>query len=375
MGGTENQVLNLGLALDPFNFDLQLACFTRWGQFLKDVETRGIPLIQYGIGKLYHWKTFAKQLRFAGDVRRNRTQIVHTYGFYPNVFGIPAARLGNVPVVVASIRDTGPYLTPMKKRFQRAVCRLSDCILVNAEAVRKWLISEGYPADKIAVIRNGVDLSGFGKRADGSRLRQELGLPPQGPLVAVFSRLERLKGIEYFLNAAAVVTDRFPEARFLIVGGGFIKRNGRIVPEMDYRTELEKHAARLGLDRKVVFTGFRMDVPELLSEVTVSVLPSLSEGLPNVLLESMAAAVPVVATRVGGNPEAVEDGETGLLVPPRDPEALVRAISRFLEDPDLAFRFGQAGKERVIAHFSLGRMVQETERLYHRLLKGVRNHL
>src|SRR5256886_4183628 len=141
-----------------------------------------------------------------------------------------------------------------------------------------------------------------------------------------------------------------------------------MVVDSPYKRELEGYAVQLGLGERVVFAGFRLDVPEILAEVAVSVLPSLSEGLSNVLLESMAAGAPVVATRVGGNPEVVEDGETGLLVPPRDPAALAQAICRLLDSPELASRFGQAGRERVIKSFSLERMVQKTESLYLDLL-------
>src|SRR5262249_5467856 len=133
---------------------------------------------------------------------------------------------------------------------------------------------------------------------------------------------------------------------------------------LDYRRELEDHIWRLGLKGRVVFTGFRSDVSDLLSDVTVSVLPSLSEGLSNAVLESMASAIPVVATRVGGTPEAVEEAVTGLPVPPRDSAALAGAIRRILEDPELAARLGHAGRRRVAEHFSLEHMVRETERFY-----------
>jgi glycosyltransferase involved in cell wall biosynthesis len=149
-------------------------------------------------------------------------------------------------------------------------------------------------------------------------------------------------------------------------------KDGAIAPKSDYRMELEGHIRRLGLEGRVLFTGFRLDVPDLLSEVTVSVLPSLSEGLSNTILESMAAAVPVVATRIGGTPEAVEDGVSGLLVPPRDSAALARAIRRILEDRELAARLGQAARRRVVDRFSMERMVGETERLYVSLLAQAR---
>ncbi|PYO27018.1 MAG: glycosyltransferase family 1 protein, partial [Candidatus Rokuibacteriota bacterium] len=213
----------------------------------------------------------------------------------------------------------------MKRRVQRVICRLADCIVANAEAVKRWLVDEGYDERRITVIHNGIDAAPYGKTAADGRLHQELGLPPGAPLIAVLCRLSPIKGLEYFLEAATTLAASVPEARFLIVGEADAQ-------DAEYRRRLEAYADRLGLGRRVVFTGLRLDVPAVLDEVAVSVLPSLSEGLSNVLLESMAAGVPVVATRVGGNPEAVEEGVTGLLVPPRDAAGLAGAIARVLED-------------------------------------------
>jgi glycosyltransferase involved in cell wall biosynthesis len=141
-----------------------------------------------------------------------------------------------------------------------------------------------------------------------------------------------------------------------------------VVGDGGNKKELEEYACQLGLGQRIVFTGFRGDVPELLSEVAISVLPSLSEGTSNTLLESMAAGVPVIATRVGGNPEVIEDGVSGLLVPPRDSAALAAAMDRLLEDEILALALGQAGMRRVSELFSLEGSVHETEHLYQRLV-------
>src|SRR5258708_34058877 len=165
-----------------------------------------------------------------------------------------------------------------------------------------------------------------------------------------------MKGIQYFLVGAAVLAKLFPDVYFLNDGDGA------------NRPELEEQANAMGLAGRVHFTGFRVDVPELLREASVSVLPSLSEGLSNSLLESMACGVPVIAARVGGNPEVVEHGVTGFLVAPKDSGALADATARLLEDRDLALQFGQAGKRRVTELFSVERRVSETQLLYQRLL-------
>ena len=364
VGGTEGQAVALGRALDPSRFELSLACLRRSGSLLDDVEARGVPLTEYGIGRLYGLRALAHQTRFARDLRRNRIQMLHTYNFYPTVFAVPVARLAGVPAIVVSIRDTGVYLSPWKRRVQRAVCRLAHRILANAEAVRQWLIADGYAPGKISVIRNGIDLSRFAPRDGDGSVRRELGLPTDAPLVTVLSRLTPMKGLEDFLEAAAVVARRVPRARFLIVGDDHVVRDGVVVSRAEYRRELEDRARRLGLGEHVVFAGLRLDVPRVLSEVAVSVLPSLSEGLSNVVLESMAAGVPVVATRVGGSPEVVDDGRTGFLIPPRDPAALADAICEVLERPGLAASLGAAGRRRAAEQFSNERMVADTERFY-----------
>jgi glycosyltransferase involved in cell wall biosynthesis len=357
IGGTERQVVNLALGFDRSRFDLHLACLRNTGELLREVERLPVPRPVFNIGRrLYGPRTLWQAFRLARYVRRNLIQIVHSYGFYSNVFAVPAARMAGASIIVASIRDRGDILTPAQRRIQQWACRLADCVLVNAEAIRDTLIEQGYRPDNIVVIRNGIVLSRFGKRERGAALRRELGLPPSAPLVFVFSRLNRMKGVEYFLDAAALLAPRFPEVRFLIVGDGA------------GRWELEAHAGRLGLAERVTFTGFRTDVPDLLPEAAISVLPSLSEGLSNSLLESMASGVPVVAARVGGNPEIVEHDVSGLLVPARDSAALAGAIGSLLQDPRLAARLGEAGRRRVTELFSMERSLSEVEGLYERLI-------
>jgi len=363
IGGTERHVVNLAGGLDHSRFELEFGCMRRSGEFLEQIQARGLPINEYAVARLYGPHTVAHQLRFASHLRRRRIQIMHSYNFYPNVFAIPAARLARTPVVLASIRDTGAYLTPRQRRVQRLACRLADHVLVNAEAVRQWLTTEGYDATRISVIRNGLDLSRFTPGGADPTLRRELGVPDGAPMVAMLSRLSRKKGVEDFLDAAATVTARFPEARFLVIGDT-IDHDG---PQ--YRRELEDRAARLGLGKRVIFTGFRLDVPRLLAAVTISVLPSLSEGLSNTILESMAAGAPVIATRVGGSPEALQDGVDGLLIPPRDPAELSRAIGWVLQHPEAARELGRRARIRVAEEFSLQRMIRETECLYARLLE------
>lgn len=359
-GGTENQFMTLGRLLDRTRFDLEFACLRRWGPFVDELVDRGIPLTEYQVSTFRSVSALAQQARLARHITRRRVQIVHAYNFYGNVFAIPPARLV-APVVIASIRDCAPYLTAMQKRVQRYACHFADRILVNADAVKEWLVNDGYDPAKIVVIRNGVDLTRFDATPEPERLRRELGLADGTPLVAVVSRLTRLKGLEYFLEASAKVSERRPDARFLVVG--------ETSPmDRDYRGELERFAARVGVGDRVIFTGLRTDVPVLLASVNVSVMPSLNEALSNVLLESMAAGAPTVATRVGGTPEALIDGVTGLLVPPADADAMATAIMRMLSDDAMAARLAHAARQRIAEIFSVKQMVRATEDIYLELL-------
>lgn len=362
-GGTERQVVNLAAGLRGTEFDVQLACFRRDG--VLQTEVADLPAVaEFPIRRLWQPATARQVARLALFVRRSGIDLVHSYGFYPNVFAMPAARLAGVPGV-AAIRDTGDHLSPRRRQVQRWACGLADHVVVNAEAVRSRLVKDGYHAGRIEVIPNGIVLDTFHGKTDREGLRRRLGLPDTAPVVALFSRLVPLKGIEYFLAAAEKVKQRFPEARFLIVGDGSPAERVDGVP---YRAVLENEAVRRGLEGRALFLGFRRDVADLLSIATVSVLPSLSEGLSNTVLEGMAAGLPVVATAVGGTPEAIRPGVTGFLVPPRDADALASAVCRVLDDPALARRLGEAGRRRAISEFSLAAMIDRTARMYRRVL-------
>jgi glycosyltransferase involved in cell wall biosynthesis len=360
-GGTENQFMALARMLDRTRFDVEFACLRRWGGFVDELVERDIPLTEYPVPTFRSVTALAQQARLARHIVRRNVQIVHAYNFYGNVFATPPARLV-APVTIASIRDRAPYLTTMQKRVQRYACQFADCILVNADAVKDWLIGERYDASKIAVIRNGVDLSRFDDAPPSVQLRRELGLAENTLLVGVVSRLTRLKGLEHFLESAAMVRSRVPNVRFLIVGETSPMDRG-------YLAELQQYAERCGVGREVIFTGLRRDVPAVLSSLDVSVMPSLNEALSNVVLESMAAAAPTVATRVGGTPEAIVDGVTGILVPPASSAALADAIVHLLNDTRLAAHLGHAARARIADHFSVTRMVRSTEDLYIELLE------
>jgi L-malate glycosyltransferase len=370
MGGTEKQVTQLSGLLDRSKFDLQMACLRREGELLEKLEHNGIQITEYPVRTFYGFNALKQQLRFSRALRSNRIQIVHSYNLYANVFSIPAAKLAGVPCVIASLRDTGVYMNETQRRVHKLACRYADQIIVNAEAIRNWLTEQGYDRERIAVIPNGVNIDRSKVSASsGSNIRHEFEIPGEAPVVTMLSRLNRQKGVEHFIDAAAHIKKRFPEARFFLVGGSALPENDKIRSDERYQRFLEDRVASLDLQDRLFFTGFRSDVTEILAESSVSALPSYSEGLSNTVLESMAAGVPVVVTDVGGNTELIDHDRHGLLVPPRDTMALADAICRILGNPDLAKRLSAEALKRVTNRYSFDKMVRKTEDLYVRLLE------
>jgi glycosyltransferase involved in cell wall biosynthesis len=359
VGGTERHVIGLSLGLDPERYEVHVACLHQTdGRLVREIE--GIlPLKRYPIARLYGPGTWGRQRALLADLRAERYDIVHAYGMYPIVFAVPVARLAGTRVVLASIRDNGDVWTPSKRRAQKWACRAAHAVLTNAAEVRRRLAEDGYHAASIAVIRNGVDLERFAPRPHDPAFRVALGAPPDARLVACVSRLNALKGVDVLLPAAARLVRRFPDVWFVIAGEG---------PE---KAALQAHARSLGVAGQVLFPGDCTDVDVLLSQSTASVIPSLSEALPNVALESMASGAALVATRVGGTPEVVEDGVTGLLVAPCDTRELERSIARLLGTPELVVRLSRAARTRMAQRYALRRKTRQIEIFYEGLLRGL----
>lgn len=323
------------------------------GPFLELARREGFDVHLIDVSRTFR---LGGLLALAGLLRRTCTDVLHTHTqIAPNVLGRVAARLAGARVV--SHLHIENYFRPnrLARAFHRtldnATARLCARIVAVSEGTRRALLDQGYPADRIEVVYNGIELDGA-PSSDG-RLRREFGLPPDAPLVGEIARLAAVKGQRELIEALVQV----PEARAVLIGED-IEQGGA------YQTELERLAERLAVRERVVFAGYRSDAPALLADLDLIVLPSSSEGLPIVLLEAMARAKPVIATPVGGTPELVVDGETGLLVPPGDPEALATAIRRLLADPELARRLGETGRERVRERFSASAQAERILALY-----------
>jgi glycosyltransferase involved in cell wall biosynthesis len=266
------------------------------------------------------------------------------------------SRLAEPPLVVAS-RRVDFHLK--RHAFSKWKYRHVDTFIAASQAIRFILVDDGIPADRIDVVHDGVNEALIDKQPPVDA-HAAFWLPAGAPLVGNVAALVPHKGQRHLIGAAARVVRRIPNARFLIVGEG------------ELRPALERQIKDLGLERHVVLTGFRQDALGLMKSFDLSVMSSITEGLGSSVLEAMACGRAVVATRAGGLPEAVEDGETGLLVPPRDDAALEAAIVRLLEDAALRERFGRAGRARISQHFSVDHLVTETLRVYESRLRARR---
>ena len=342
VGGTERQMIQLIRRLDRERFDVRVICFTRAGQWLPQVEETGVPIVEFPISGFRRLRTWQQARAFSRWCRDARVAVLQTCDFYTNVFGLPSAALAGVPVRIASRRDVNPGRGFAKTVLQRAAYAAADVVVANSRAAAARLEHEHVTRRRIHVISNGLDVSRYPRGRAPRAVRR----------IITVARLRPEKAHEVLLEAAALVVARHPEVEFDIVGDG-----SRL-------SALARLAERLGIASHVHFLGHRDDVVGALEAADLFVLPSRSEAFPNGVLEAMAAGLPVVACAVGGLPELVNEGKTGLLVPPEDPQALAAATSSLIDDPQRAWTLGQAGRELVEAHYSFDKMTRSFEQLY-----------
>jgi glycosyltransferase involved in cell wall biosynthesis len=355
VGGTERQMVELLRRLDRRRWRPLVACFKARGELLPAVRGLGIEPIEFPLrGSLMRLGTLRQIARMARLCRRQNVRIVHSHDFYANVVGVAAATAAGVRAV-ASRRDLGHWLSPLQRRALGLACRAADRVLANAAAVGELVIGqEGVPAAKLAVVPNGIDVAAFDARAAADPPLPLL--RPGARRIAVVASMHLPdKGHADLLEAAALLRARGHQLEWLLISDGAL------------RPKVEERARALGLAEAVRFLGRRTDVPAILTRVDLVVHPSWAEGFPNVVLEAMCAARPVVATRVGGCPELVTD-ETGRLVEPRQPAQLADAVEAVLADPERARELGRRARRRVEQRYSLDRMSRAVEDLYAGLL-------
>jgi len=351
--GMEGGVMRVVNNCDPSRFKLFLCSLTRNRGGLERIGGQVFYVEMHGKPGLDPLLLF----RLVHLMREHRIHVVHSHNWGTFFYGVVAAWIAGVKVVVhgehgKEASDLAP--SPFRKRvLQRwLAARCTQLVTVTHDLKNEIVSTWGVDSSKVKVIYNGLNLSLYGQEWDLSDLRVEIGVEPGDPIVGSVGRLRPVKNFGLLLEAMVLVIKELPRTRLVLVGGGKMEES------------LKGLARTLGIDSKVIFLGSRADVHRLISLFDVFVLPSLYEGMSNTILEAMACSRPIVATRVGGNPELVEDGLNGYLVPPRDANALAERIITLLQNPDQARRFGRAGRDIVEKRHQLKAMVRANEEMY-----------
>jgi len=346
--GGQQQVLNLHRGLQGRGVATLLLC-RRGGELAARAAAAGLPAETLPLRG--EWD-LPSALAVAREARRVGARVVHAHCSHAVTLGAVACRLVPSLQLVATRRvDFVPKTGP----FQRWKYSRPARWIAISTAIRDILLRTGVAAERVRVVPSGVDPE-RPQPGTGARLRAEWGVGPDETLVGNIAHFADHKGQRYLVEAIPRVLERHPSVRFAIVGEG------------ELETDLKTRAARLALGSRLLFPGFRRDVEAVMDALDVFVLPSHLEGLGTIVLDAMMAGKPVVATRTGGVPDVVEDGETGLLVPPRDPTALADALCRVLDGPEDAARRAEAARRVAVARFSVDAMVEGNLAVYRELL-------
>jgi sugar transferase (PEP-CTERM/EpsH1 system associated) len=360
VGGLENGVVNVANGLDPDLFRSTICCLNRLGPLaerLTNPEASCFSLDQR------EGKRILLPLRLGALIRRLDVDVVHTHNFYSGLYGIPAARLAGRGVRVVH-GEHGMFQHEPRRRqlLGRVAYPFADRVIAVARDQEAILRDLGVPAEKLLTIFNGVDLDRFQPSEEALAHRHEVGCADAKAVIGCVGRLSEEKGHRYLIEAFQGISRAWAGVHLVIVGDGPLRK------------DLERYASGLACADRVHFTGRRQDVHEIYPMFDVFVLPSLSEGLPNAVLEAMACGRPVVATDVGGTREIL-DTRTALMVPPGSAARLADAIVRLLEDSVLRRQLGEALRVHVEEHWSLKRMVEDYSRVYSELASSRRRAL
>lgn len=349
IGGLERVIENIVMTLDPLRFKVFILCLSKGGAIADILINNYIEVIILNI-RYYH--NPISIIRVAKLLRTNKIDIVHTHAYPAGVLGRIAAILAHVPCIFHHIHSTYVDLNKRNYFIERFLGRFTDKIICCSEAVKKFVIKqEGISEDKLMVLYNGVPSPKPMNPRAIDALRETLGIPKETNIVGCVASLVQHKGHEYLLDAFKKVENVY----LLLIGDGFL------------RTKLEQKASTLGMSERIIFAGAQIDVTPYMQLMDIVVLPSSErEGLGIALIEAMALSKPVVATKVGGVPEVVDDGHTGILVKPKDSDALTDAIIRLLASPSLKHTMGVHGRNKYLKMFTLEQMIRGVDELYTR---------
>ncbi|HZN03345.1 MAG TPA: glycosyltransferase [Candidatus Polarisedimenticolia bacterium] len=342
--GAQRQCVELALGLLRAGWKVEVACLEAGGALAAELQAAGVPIHQ--MPRRWRWD-LSPAFGLAGLVARLDPDVVQTFLFLPNFYGRAARLLRRPRLLVSSLRSTGIEGWP-RYLAEVVLAPLCDRILANSEAGRNDLVARGVAPRRVVVVRNGMRLERFDAALAGATTPAGC-----GARLGMVAQMERRKDHIGLVEALARVRARVPEARLVLAGDGSL------------RQAVEERVARLGLSDSVELPGIVERPETLYAALAIYVQASAAEeGTSNSILEAMACGRPVIATDIGGNREVVEDGTTGLVVPPRDPDALARAILSLLADPGRLEAMGEAGQRAVRTRFSLDTMIRETLAAY-----------
>jgi L-malate glycosyltransferase len=330
------------------------------GRLEKEIGSLGIPVRVFPENRWGSGKIFLELVR---EFKKSNIRIVHTHKYKDTILAAPAAKLCGIPHIVRTVhglREPFDGLQAFKMSCYEAIERtvhrscVDSIIGVSSQIAARY--KAGGEVSRVTCIRNGIDLEGKSVLVNRWQIRKDLGIDSETCLIGTVGRLTPVKGIPYLLDAARILLRQGANVKVLVVGDGSI------------RQDLLAQAGSLGVSERIVFLGHREDTDVLLQALDIFVLPSLSEGIPMALLEAMAASRPIVASRVGGVPEIIENGVDGYLVEPMDVDNLAERCRRLIESPDVARKMGEQGRKRVEREFSATAMADRVVSFYKELL-------
>lgn len=358
VGGAESLLIPLARRIDRGAYDLRICCLTtiEGNAVEQELRKEGVSITNLGARNLRDVRAFRGLLRL---LREERIELMHAHLTYASIWGALASRITGVPVV-ATLHVAPPQegRASIRDRIMRfALDRWSAGVIAVSDALRRrYLGGGGIDAKKLMVVHNGIEVERFRGDADEARatLMRELDIPPAAKIVVTVSVLRPGKGIEVLLDAIPHIVRAVPDACFVIVGDG------------PMRGAWSERARELGVERHVRWAGYRNDVAAILPGCDLFVLPSLDDAFPTVLMEALAAGVPLVATEVGGIPEIVTPGLTGTLVPAGDAMRLAEEVAEMLADEETLRRMRGAARDAASQRFSTGAWLQRLDQVYAR---------
>ncbi len=356
VGGVERRLVSILPRLKD-KFNISVVCIREKGELAEELEKKDIPVYLVPFkGRIHPGSIRA----LSALLRKISAHIVHTHMYRPNVSGTISAKMAKIPVVISNVHNVSQWDTKRQIAMDRFVNRFRDAVIaVSEEVKRDYVAKTGFDGSKCEVIYNGVDTNLFRPGEMPEEFAREFKIDDNTLVVSNISRLVPQKDHKTFLYAAREIIKGYRgDVRFFIVGSG------------KCREEIIDLSRKFGISDKVVLTGKRDDMVSILHASHISVLSSLKEGFSNVVLESMSSCVPMVATDVGGNGEAILDGETGYLVKAGDYKEMGAKILNLLQDDEQRKRFGEKARSRATELFSIEKMIEKTEDLYFNLLRN-----